>query len=317
MYILIFSIILLLLVVANIIFHCIGIHLLFVLKHNGQHTIHLMHLLNLCFLELFCSLVSLLTFVIKLIKFNDCTVAKEIEIYINTFKGCLLLPTYFLTMVVILIDKVLEIMMNIRYAVIWNKKKAKMVITIVWMSSAAFYLAVSIVYRTTKINIMTYYPKYLMLPANMVYVVFALASYAYIFYNFNKSRMLPLGKGNKQSFYQVFRKSRFFIPLTLILIYIIFQAIPTILFVLLTGLVNKTYIRLYIAFSYNVAMLFDSWICIFLEPRVKQQLIKMKIWRRDRKGIGRNGEQSKICKTDGIVDDYFLPSLTESPQTQI
>ena len=167
------------------------------------------------------------------------------------------------------------------------RKKAKILIISIWIFSVALCLSILIVYWITRVNMMLWFPLIFMLPANIIYIVLASLSYAYIFYNFNKSRILPHGgKGTNDtkalSFCHVFRKSRFFIPMSLIFIYICFHAIPTILFILYSGVLVRKYMRIYIALSYNIAMLFDASICIFSEPFVQKQLKKMNRMRRER-----------------------------------
>lgn len=307
----VFGLILLILVIVNIFFHCAGIYLLTVIKRNGKGKIHLINLLNLSCIELSSSLLSLLTIVFHAIKFTDQGVSKEIENHINMIKASLILTAYFLTMVVILMDKVLEVLMNIRYAVIWNVRKANILIMIMWVFGTALCLSFLIAYQITKFDFMYYFPTFIMLPANIFYIILALASYAYIFYKFNKSRILPYGgrKDNAKtlSFFHVFRKSRFFIPTSLILVYIMFHVIPTIVYILSRGMKERKYIRMYIAISYNIAMLFDSWICIFLEPNVKQLLRRIIKTRRDRIDIKRNRTQCKTTSKTNIIHPETNP----------
>ena len=292
----VFGIIHLILVLANIFFHCTGIYLLILLKYNVEGKIHLIYLLSVCCSELISSIISLSTLLLTVIKVPDVAVRKEIEYHFIVVKSTLLLIVYFLTMVVILIDKLLEIMLHITYPVYWNERKAKILIITMWMFGGFLYLSSILVYHIIGFNVIPYFPKYIMLPGNIAYLIFAVISYAYIFYNFNKSRMSPY-QGRRTNIaetinvYNVFKKSRFFIPLTLILVYIIFYIIPTITYILTKGTIATKHIRLYVSISFNIAMLFDSWICIFLEPHVKQQLEKMKRNQRERKDIERTRRQ--------------------------
>ena len=305
----VFGIVLFILVLGNIISHCAGINILLSLKHCGNGRIHLINLTNLSYVELISSIASLLTLVLGLIKFTNDGIRKEIEYHVNIVRACLLLTVYFLTMVVILVDKVLEVMMDIRYPVIWNERKAKILIISMWTFGICFSLCDILVHHITSFSLLPYFPTFFMLPANIAYLIFAIASYIYIFYKFNKSRILPYGgtmKNKALSFGYVFRRSRFFIPLSLIFIYVIFYVIPTIIFLCLNGVNAKKYIRVYIAISYNIAMLFDSWICVFLDPRVKLQLEKMSKIRRDRKDIERFRKQ-KVCS--GKVHTVHMDEL--------
>ena len=284
-----YGVIYLLLVLANIFFHCTGIYLLTLLKHV-EGKIHLIYLFSVCCSELISSIISLSTLLLTVINVPDVAVTKEIEYHFIVVKSTLLLIVYFLTMVVILIDKVLEIMLNIKYAVYWNQRKAKILIITIWMFGGFLYLSSILAYHIIGFNVIPYFPKYIMLPGNILYIIFAVISYAYIFYNFNKSRMSPY-RGRRSSiaetinFYSVFKKSRFFIPFTLILVYVIFYIIPTITYIILRKTKARTYIQLYISLSYNIAMFIDSWICIFIEPQVNQKLKKMIKNRRERKDI--------------------------------
>lgn len=318
---LVFVIILIFLALLNIVLHCIGVYLLASNRKNVNYSrrIQVIYLLNMSCIELISSILCLLGLVLKIIDLPDATTAKKIENNLLILK-CTLLFAYFLTMVLVLTDKVLQIMMNITYPVFWDDRKADLVVKLIWSISMLVGTIVFIVHHVNNVHFHLYFP-FIILPANIIYIVMAFAAYTYIFIKFSNAKQSPYGKrtGEKVLNYRtILKRSRFFIPMSLVMIYIIFQVIPVIVFTLsmLKKSMQEKNIKLYMFICYNIAMLFDAWLCIFLQPEVKKQFRKILRIRRERRSIEKDCKQrlslhkkSSINTSEVVNEEHSLQLL--------
>lgn len=270
------SILLLILLLINIVAHIISLCILLKLKPNGERKIHLTYLTSMICNEFIACLLSLISMAASK---QDPYVAKTINDNLNIIRGNLLYISYWFTMVVIIADRVLEIRINLLYFTHWNIRKASYLILMIWAFSTVLCSAVLVIYHTRGIHIMPYFPSYVMVPLGICFIFISCISYTYIFKKFRESLISPQEnpnyRPNQVSCFTAFRKSRFFLTVLLISTYILFQLLPVIVFTILSerywiGKKDQTYIRLYIAFSYNIAILIDNFVCIFLEPNVKK-----------------------------------------------
>lgn len=272
-----FAVFLLVLVLINIVFHSISLYVLLKMRSYYERNIQLVYLGSICCNEFLNCLISAAMFVIR-VRYNDST-SNEIEHYFNMVRGNVIFMSYFLTMIALLLDKVLQVLLDINYTVYWNLTKANNLILGIWFFSFLQCTIVFILYFAANIRIMTYFAVYIILGGGITFVVSATISNCYLFYKFRKSRIRPFNNNNRQQsmtrWFSVFKKSRFFIPVMLITIYVLFQLTPAIVYTILVYKTtidekNLKIVRLYMAISFNIALLFDSILFIFFEPVVKK-----------------------------------------------
>ena len=260
-------------IVLNIIFNFILVYVLGS-KCDREGKIDLLYLLNLFCLNLINGLLSLIVFAVK--KMNvEREVAKDLDESIMLIKGTFMHIMYSVNMVLILLDKILEITLNIRYHIVWGAETAKRVIVISWMIGAVVAVGGLLVHHIGHFRVMYYLREYLLLPSDIIYVTYAFTGNVYIFYKFRKSRMEPHSVGGSQtpriSLFSVFRKSRFFIPLIVISIYIVFHISPVMVLTLMPKRNTSQLVRHYVQISHNIALLFDALVCIFVHPVIRKK----------------------------------------------
>jgi hypothetical protein len=320
------GIIVVILVLANIIFHCVGIYLLVLLMRNRGQTVGSMCILNLCCTKLVVIFLILCYLLMSIIGAKESSVViNEIQYHIRLINFCLLATVLFLTMVLTMITKLLEITMNVRYTTFWNEKKTKVLIMAIWICAACFCLCTMFAYHFYGFRFERIYLSFIHLPACLLYVIFAVASNIYVLYKLNQSRMTPYGatttSNRPLSFWNVFRKSRFIVPVLLTFTFIIFQVSSAIIFTLDNIIKNKKTsrnIKFYYLISINIIMLCNSFISIFLEPQIKQLVRRMPRNRRERLDV----ELSQRRRTDVVntqrqhidVNDIYV--IQENSETR-
>ena len=159
--------------------------------------------------------------------------------------------------------------------------RTKTLLIVTWCTSLSSAITVSMVYHFTGFEVHEALDLYVYPTFNVIFLVIAVLTYGFIFHKYKKSRLPPVQASfnrdiRRQSTFQVFQKSRFYIPVLLITSFILFMAIPDFIqmgfvasgeshdgmFVLTTSL------RILWAISY----LIDAIIYIFIKTSVRNLL---------------------------------------------
>ena len=162
---------------------------------------------------------------------SPSTVATMIRHYIKTVRGYGFTTMYFLTMIYLTFDKLLDIYLNIRYHLFWNERRTKKLIVVTWCITLTSAILVSVAYHFTGFNDHETLDLYVYPTLDVIFLFIASLTYVFIFHKYKKSRIPPVPMNINQSAvrlstFKVFQKSRFYIPVLLITSFIIFVAIP-------------------------------------------------------------------------------------------
>ena len=189
---------------------------------------------------------------------------------------------FFLTMMYITVDRLLDIYLNIRYEVYWNPHRAAILIKTTWTIGVLVSIG-SIVIHEWNWEDTVFEICYPVLEIG--FVVLALFTYTFIFRKFKAGRKpphQPFLKGSnvpaarQNSTFEAFKNSRFYISVLLIFTFILFMIIPDLSFLFLCVLpdnisaLQKEKIRTVCWISYGIANLSDAFIYIFLQVEVKK-----------------------------------------------
>jgi len=276
--IIIFYLVIKLIIISSNIF---GIWMIRKIQKNGKERIRFLYILNQHCISLVWNLVTLgLIAVPNLFSFKKMQLYKAIRCYGAIQAPIFIGVMYQLTMVMMLVDKLLEIRWNITYTVRWIMKKTKFSIFVIWLFGIIFII-ISIVYDVIiKSNVEYTLFSHVVLPISMVYLIFAICSLTYIFYKFHKSRLQPAVSPHNNfspTFWQVFKKSRFIIPAVLVvwhtLLFIIPQSING-LYYILNGRTLRS-IRGYMRVLLHLFLLMQSVTCFMFEPNLKATFMKV------------------------------------------
>lgn len=206
---------------ANIILHTIGAYLLLRIFKNGSETSHLMYLINLALYE---ALMNFLEVFRRLSEFiSSGFVISEIQKYvlIVSFTGVSIV--YYLNMLYITLDKLLDIALSLRYPAFWNEYKTIWLLRLLWFLSMCLCIFICFLHRFNHFNWEDAFFKYCYPILGLTFVVSASITYGFIFYKFKSTRT---SWDNQNSTIKIFRNSCFYIPVLLILTFFLFMIIP-------------------------------------------------------------------------------------------
>ena len=142
------NVILILLTIINLVFHSTGIFLLRRLKKNGGESVQNIYIQNLSISELVLNLAVMVDRFSKLFprsaKVADILSIIHYYLLILVFTGIVLV--YYLIMFYITSDKMLEVLLNLKYTVYWGENKAKQLMTLTWVVGLVMGLGFSLAY---------------------------------------------------------------------------------------------------------------------------------------------------------------------------
>ena len=144
------------------------------------------------------------------------------------------------TMFCVTSDKMFEVLLNLKYSVYWNERKAARLVKLIWIFAILLAIGCSVSFRFGYL-LKTEFNQFIYPIMNCTYIITAVVIYGYIFHKYRQTRLVPtrktirdtgrsgsVWKNNKESgVWQDFRRSRFFIPVYLILSFIVFIALPS------------------------------------------------------------------------------------------
>lgn len=274
-------IIFMLLYLINVISHSLALHLLTCLKRNGMKNVDFIYQTNLC-------VINLMMFAIGLARYIFIRISKNGEQFDRINNHLFIIVTflfvlvYMMTKVFILLNKLFEIKLNILYPIYWNNNKTKISILMIWTFAFIGIAITTISYHFRIFSFKLIYPVYILVPVTAVYILVAVSSTAYIFYKYNKLRLLPCVYVKRQvtvSFWAVFLRSRFFIPILLTGTFTLFNLIPLVIVAYINVTNPKDDFITVVKRCILISILFDS-IGVFLDRNVKR-FVRKKI--RDRR----------------------------------
>ena len=275
-----FQIIILCLNILNVIFHSVGIYILLSVYEDSRQKVQQIFLLNLsvceCIINLFqaCSILPEIISIPS--RYNILNDINE-HILIISFTG--ISVVYYLDMIYITVDRMMDIVLNIRYPVYWNERKTKVLMFSTWVIGTGMCVTVIVLHNLIKFKWKDAFFKYFYPTVGFAFIILALITYGFIFHKFKQSRKPPVrgGKHTKSAnSITVFRRSRFHIPVFLILTFLLFMIVPdlTYLFVAVINERNSPILLAICWISYCISNLVDAWIYIFMQRDVRRHLWK-------------------------------------------
>lgn len=233
------------------------------LNHNQ------LYLLSLSLTEI---LISLLRFLTEMTDFLDY---QSVNDYIVPFSSTGVYLIYFLNMFYLTIDKLFEILLNIRYPVYWNERKTKVLLVLTWLSGLLLSIAVTIV---TQIKFFDYWVvlEYIYPAVDFSFLFVAFTTYGFLFQKFRRTRISPTDGKKRLSIWKAFRQSTFYVTILLVSSFIFFVVIPDLIF-LFYPMVNRGFpesLNSVCILMYSVSFLIDAWIFMMMQRQVKRFLWK-------------------------------------------
>lgn len=202
--------------------HIVGCYLLVCQYKNGSHNSQQLFLINLAVSEGALNFLQFLTN-------RKLESISKFQLYIKTLRGYGFNTVYLLTMIYLTLDKLFDIVLNIRYPLYWSEDRTKILLKVTWVISISSAITVSIVYHFTRFKVLEALDLYVYPTLNLIFLICAGVTYVFIFHKYKQSRIPPVSSvtgQQRESTFKIFRKSRFYIPVLLITTFILFMAIP-------------------------------------------------------------------------------------------
>jgi len=273
----------------NVLLHGIGLYLLWCLHQQSYLRIHHVYVMSLSGSEFIMNFLEVLKISMS---FYPSPAVTSITYYIGVvqFTGAGII--FHLSINFITLDRLMEILLNIKYPVYWNDEKARKLLIGMWAFNALLTLVIGLLHALVGFQWENFFFTYFYPFIEFVFVGLALATYLFIFKKFSTSRTFPAiqlmhmggavgGQSGgrprqRRNSMQTFRRSKFFIPVLLILTFLVFivSADLTFLFVAVIGGKDSSILRAVLAISYCLSNLTDAWIYILLESEVKSLLFR-------------------------------------------
>ena len=178
----------------------------------------------------------------------------------------------FCGMIFITLDRLLEVLLNIKYPLYITKNRVVNGIAFSWFLGIFCSIVISL--QTTIERILEVYPS-VRTAIDVLYISFVIVSYMVIFYYFKRSRSHPSFNHPTQSVgaLATFRQSKFYVALILVLSFIIFIIGPDLLLTRNRRVTQD--IRLSIDIGYFISSVLDAMLYISLDGEIKRVLLKV------------------------------------------
>ena len=210
---------------VTLLFHFLGTFVVSCLIHNGGYKIRHLLLLNYSL----CVIATGSTNIIHIM----------VHRYLHDNKGhaCCVMVYYvfFCAMIFINLDRLLEVLLNIKYPVYITKNRTVGAIAFSWCVGIVASVMASVL--TTFEEMLDYLP-YIATPIDICYLVFVTVSWTIIFYHFKRSRRHPTALNNSSTVISIgatFRKSKFFVALLLVLSFVLCTIPPDLMVMMKSG----------------------------------------------------------------------------------
>ena len=174
-----------------VILHSIGITLLLKLRRKRNQDIIILHLsvseLFMCLLDIVQNILSRDDYV--------TVMTSRVKSYVIIVNCCFFVVPSFLIIITLTIDRFLEIYLNIKYQLYFNKKKLKVILTVHWVLGSILGTVLLVVRLTHGTHARLVIFMFIFPALQAIFLIIAIITYAYIYRKFRrKFKRLFIGK---------------------------------------------------------------------------------------------------------------------------
>ena len=200
---------------TDVLLHGLGTYLLVCLYRKGKQDSQHLYILSLGVCECLYNVLFLFEWALK-------NVVQDIETYLLILRNSCLLYVYYMTMIYITADKLFDIRLNITYHLYWDEDKTRKLLVMTWTLGGVF-CACALLLHGCMDQLKTIFT-YLNAIFDFGYLFLAFFTYLFIFRKYKETRVPPTMSTRSQhntappqpKTLQVFKKSRFYIPVLII-----------------------------------------------------------------------------------------------------
>lgn len=277
----------------NIIMHLIGCTMLISIYRKAiRKIVQQFYLINVSLIIVLKNVFALLLVVLELTEqTNRQTQALSNAIHVLGFLFGTTTLCYYCFMFYLTVDRLAGTMLNFRYPVLWNIRKARFLI--VMTISICFIIFTSLVFLHfqfgheifIKYHIYDIFYTYIPSCLDVGFIVLAITTYVVIFMTYTKSSRRSTGRKKSSvakqdddyfKIYNLFFNSRFLISIFIIASFLLFSVIPGLTYacfqIIGTRIPDSLLICIYISFKVSDAA--ESIIYIFLQASVRKLFFK-------------------------------------------
>ena len=256
---------LVIIMLINISLHTIGIYLLRCHQKNTGGDVQDVYIMNMNVVEIALNLFSLLLMLLHSVQLVNF--AEKIVEYIYIIDHTVLNFTFYMNTVYLALNKLLNILLNLKYSVYWNIQKAKYLVFGTWIVGVVISVCIILSFELSEFDY-EIFDMYFFIILDCLVLFVSISSYGYIFHKYKETRRLPFqGKHQpNQSIFYIFRKSKFYVCVLLILTFSVFVIIPDLIFECLNiyhANDNVQSLLFVIAFLYAISYSVDAIIYIY------------------------------------------------------
>ena len=275
--------------ICNVAVHSIGCHLLRYIAKNVEQSPQTIYVLHLSGCEILFNITASLTTILKMVPWSY---AATIHTYIDLVYLSGPWLVYFVLMCSITLDRLLQILLHLKYPKFWNETKAKKLIKIGWIAGGMFTVFTCFYQKFFNNDIREIYFTYWYPSFHIFFVILTITTYIVIFKHFKRSRVAPcqsvIQRGSVNHLHQIstfrtFLKSRFYVSVLLIGTYVIFVVVPDSIYLFygyLGNNKNNQILDTLCYLSYILGTSSDAYIYIFVQTSVRKLLWKkLRIYR--------------------------------------
>ena len=229
--------------ILNIILHTVGSCLLINLYKRTTPSTQQIYLLHLSISEGISNLIYAVqifpTFLS--ISANTCAVVREMQEYLYVINFILMYLVIYMTMLLMTLDRLMSVVLNIKYSNYWNPNKTKKSIIIIWCVCILASISFSLPHKSNIFQWEESVGVYFYPLCNILFLLLALFTYTFMFWKYKNSQRIKqrqpgstvdqtttFATNHKQTLIKVFLQSRFYISVLIILTYVLFSTIPAV-----------------------------------------------------------------------------------------
>ena len=268
-----------------IVTHLLSLTLLFKMKVDNLNGSQKYLLISLCLTELTLGIYSIL---ISSITFINIEPTKTIEEILLIFLLTPLSLTYFLVMIFITLDRLLEFRLSIKYSLYWSPKKTLVALLVTFSISTSIFICIVILTRF--FDFTSKYEEVLLIQVLPVFGNFFIILAGYTYYQIYKKvkenrkkskrikRIYEVKNLSKQMDSNQKKRFQVFLPSIIIGTFILFSLVPYLIWIIQYHICNDCYkfLNSIIEILYSLGLLADPIVYIFsLKPirmRIKRGL---------------------------------------------
>ena len=272
--------------ILNVLLHTLGLYLLLTIYKNGKNeTPQQLFLIHLTVCEILINFFGILRGVDDII--SESTNCGEIDsLLVNVNEYVMILSftgvsvVYYITMIYLTVDRLADILLNIKYHLYWDTRRTNVLMCITWIAGLLLSGIISLLYKFTGFEWENVFYKYFLPILNFSFITISLVTYVCIFRIYKRTHDTKWGqRGTRRalSSWQVFRRSRFYVSVLMILTFLVFMVIPDLSYlflVVIRGDKTRDFLLLCCYISYGICNIIDAWIYIYLQAPVRRLLIR-------------------------------------------